>query len=475
MGATAARTRRRPQRVDAAARIDSLPVALAHPTADPPYAGRLRPRDSTPTTRLLSALCAWAWISLAASPVAAEANADAPQPERAPYRTPREGEAYTARVFGREFHAPARDLRRIVAVDVGIVATFPNTGGIPVVPIGAGFVFWRPDEDRFVDAIVAGIENDVLAAWSPPRMGRFEIVTVFSSSTIPAARSEIIEGEQREEIELVYGDVRVGAGLGYRRQVGLTIEDMMSINVTVEPGFLYFKRGPDTASDFDIPPDTFEILVRARFRYDDFERNLLSLIHSGFGFGAEALYGHRAQVADWGIDGAQNGEDARDFGLVRGYLQGARGVPWVHSDRHRMAGAIHFGAGVALDRFSAPRVGGGPDTDQFRAIRRPVIPGAALREFYPRGYVIMQGEYRYELPFVSFIGMTGSVSNVTENAESLSTRRDPHRWLSSLGGRWTSAFFFRSRMRLDYSYNFNVIRNDSLGGHAINFDVSREF
>lgn len=423
---------------------------------------------------MLAAICACGWAALA-RPAAAAANAESPQPEQEPHRTPRAGEAYTARILGREIRAPSRDLRKVFALDLGIVATIPNTGGIPVVPIGAAFVFWRPDEDHFVDAIVAGIENDVLAAWSPTGMGRFEIVTTLRSSTIPAARSEIIAGEQRKQIELVYGDVRVGAGLGYRRQVGVTVEDMMAFSVTVEPGYRYFKRGSDTAADFEMPPDTFEILVRARFRYDDFERNVLSLVHSGFGFGAEALYGHRGRVANWGIDGLQDGGNAQDFGLVRGYLQGARGIPWVDSERHRLEGAIHFGAGIDLDRFSAPRVGGGPSTDQFRAARRPVIPGAALGEFYPDRYVIMQGEYRYELTFFSYIGITGSVSHISANAESTSAEIGSPRWLSSIGGRWTTGFFFQTRMRINYSYNFNVIRDGSPGGQAILFDISREF
>ena len=403
------------------------------------------------------------------------AAADAPKPAPAAHRTPRAGEAYTTRIFGREVHVPARDLRKIFAVDLGLAATLPNTGGIPVVPFGALFVFWRPDTEQFADAVIAGIQNDVLAAWSPPGFGPFEIVGILRSSTIPAARSEIIAGEQREALEIEYGAVHVGAGLGYRRQVGLTVEEMMAFSLTVEPGYRYFERGSDTAASFEVPPDTFEIVVRARFRYDDFERNLLSLIHSGFGFGAEALYGHRGKVASWGIDGLQDGREGADFGLVRGYLQGARAVPFVESERQRIAGAVHFGAGIDLDRFSAPRLGGGPDADQFRAIRRPVIPGAALGEFYPDNYVILQGEYRYELAFFSYLGVRGSVSNISANAESTPTQPEGRRWLSSIGTRLTTGFFFRSRMRFSYDYNFNVIRDGSSGGHAILFDLSREF
>ncbi len=391
------------------------------------------------------------------------------------YRTPREGESFTGEIFGREVYAPSRDLRRVVAVDLGFAALIPGTGGIPVVPLGAVFVFWRPDENRFADAVVAGIFNDVLVAWSPERWGHFELVGSFGSSTIPAGQSEIVLGEQRKQAQLEYGYVRIGAGFGYRKQVGLTIEDMMAINLLIEPGYRYYNRGSDTAANFVVPLDTSDLVFRMRFRFDHFDRNLLSLIHSGYGFGSEAVYGHRSKTNDWGIDGLQDGAEAANYGLVTGYLVGATGIPFAHSERHRFVGTIFFGGGIDVDRFSAPRLGGGPDTSQYRAIRKPVIPGAGLGEFYPSNYVVMVAEYRYELAFFTFLGIQSSLSNLSANAESMPVVPSGRQWLSSIGTRLTTGFFLRTRLRFDYNYNFNVIRDGSRGGSEVVFELSREF
>src|ERR1051326_4255159 len=55
-----------------------------------------------------------------------------------------------------------------------------------------------------------------------------------------------------------------------------------------------------------------------------------------------------------------------------------------HTAVHAGNTAASEGTGKRLDRFSAPRVDGGPKDSEYFAVARPVLPGAALREFSPR-------------------------------------------------------------------------------------------
>ena len=395
-----------------------------------------------------------------------------------PYRTPRAGEAVDRTVLGRKVELPARDRRTTVALDLGFVLTSPRlTGprltGTDILPLGAFFIFDRPHEDQFFEAVVAVVSNDAIYARSPKAWGPFELVGTFQSSTIPVAQAEIIDGIEVNATELLWGEVHGGFGVGYRSQVGPAVDNMLAVMLLVEPGFLYFDSGDETAPNFVVPSNTFELRARLRARFDLFERNLLEMLHSGVGFGAEVVFGYRTAWTNWGPDAANQAAPTRQWTIVRGYLQTATGLPFGVSERHRLLGSVHAGAGFGVDRFSAPRLGGGIESDQYRTVPRPLVPGAALSEFYPERYVVMLGEYRYELAFFSFIGLRGSASYL--DRDRLGARPRESGWLLSLGTRLTTGFFFNSRLRVDYNYNFDVPRPGGSGGHELVLDISREF
>jgi len=157
---------------------------------------------------------------------------------------------------------------------------------------------------------------------------------------------------------------------------------------------------------------------------------------------------------------------------------GVAGVPFVESERHRLIGKIHGGVGDGLDRFSAVRVGGGPDPrgEEYGANWRPFLPGAAISEFFPEHYVIAMAAYRFDPTFFSSIsvgGFVGYLERVRSNsARILSDETDV---LPGVMTRLTTGFVFETRLQIEYAYNWGVIRKDEFGGHGIVVHVSGQF
>lgn len=394
----------------------------------------------------------------------------------APYRTPRAGEGFHTQLFGDPIEITPRDRRSVTALQVGSAFTAPGPSGAEVIPYGALFLFRRPDPDHFLEAILIGIQNDVLFARSPRGFGPFEYLLTLETSTVPVARSDLVGGERLKEEQLLWGFVRGGLGLGYRTDVAPGAADnMFSAALLVQPGFFFFDDGSDTRDDFVVPRDTFELRARLRVTHDAFERNLLEMVHRGFGFGLDASIGHRARWDDWGVQAREKAGSTQTFASLLGYAKFAAGLPGA-SERHRLIGALHFTVGDDLDRFSAPRIGGGPDGDEFKAIARPLIPGAVIEEFHPKHYVVALAEYRYELLFFTYLSLRTSLTWLDRDRLRAGTVRHENDWLPSLGARITTGFPFRLWLRLDYNYNFGVIRRgDELGGHEVVLALAREF
>jgi hypothetical protein len=136
-------------------------------------------------------------------------------------------------------------------------------------------------------------------------------------------------------------------------------------------------------------------------------------------------------------------------------------------DRHRLIGSIHGGTGDSLDRFSGLRVGGGPRLEDYEGLSRPLIPGAFTEEFTTSHYTVVVGEYRWEALFFTYLSLRGSAAYVDRDRLKSGEieRRDDI--LTSVGGRLTTGFFLRTRLQLDYNYNFQVIRKGEHGGHEV--------
>lgn len=127
----------------------------------------------------------------------------------------------------------------------------------------------------------------------------------------------------------------------------------------------------------------------------------MELLHHGFAFGGDALYGHRAHWRQWGDPAFEtpDNHDERTFMQASFYAALAGKVPWVPTERHRLIVTMYGGIGKNLDRFSTFRLPGRPTGYEWEALSRPLIPGVAFNELFPRKYAIANFTYRYEALF----------------------------------------------------------------------------
>jgi hypothetical protein len=395
------------------------------------------------------------------------------------YRTPLAGEGFRTVVFGREITVEPQDRRSVAAWDVGLQASVPEPGNSGFLPFGSLYFWVHPDDRSLLRAEVVGVYDDIFFSRASPESAPLEGVLTFSNFTVPVAQTELVDGESQNKEELLWGYVRPGFGFGLRRQVAPgNQENMFAFDLTAEPGFLYFDGGSKTAADFVVPRDTFEIRGHLQMRWDALERNLLELPHRGLAAGCDVVYGHRANWGDWGTNGENSAGEGRNYLSFTGYLLAAGGVPLVNSDRHRLLGSLHGGIGHHLDRFSAPRVGGGPAPmgEEYGSTWRPVLPGAVIQEFLPDHYALAVGEYRWEPIFFTYLSLRASLAWLDrQRLESGGGTYREENLLESVGARVTTGFFYETRLQMDYNYNFAVIRDGSYGGSAIVLHVSRNF
>ena len=415
-----------------------------------------------------------------------------PWDQSADYRSLRAGEGFRTSLFGFDVDEEARDRRSTSAIDLGTAAYFDGADEGSVIPFASLYFWRRPDERRFLRATVGGVVNDVIAARSFGD-SPFEAVFAFENNAIWFDdNSQWVDGERDEKEELRKMSVRGGAGVGYRRQLvpGWTPlvfadgvhpqrpDNMFSIYLLAEPKYLYFSER-NSAQAFVLPQDTFELAGRLAMRWDSLERNLMDLAHRGFAVGFDATHGWRANWEDWGIDRARSADEGRKPKLIQAFAVGATGIPGLN-ERHRLVALVHGGRGWDLDRFSQPRVGGGPRGNEYMSLARPILPGAAINEFTPdKHYAIALAEYRYELMFFTYLSAYGGVGYLDRERLGPARFAGPVRRqddvLYPVGARLTGPFFFRSQLQVEYNYNFDVIREGSHGGGELVMHLSRAF
>jgi hypothetical protein len=367
--------------------------------------------------------------------------------------------------------------RSITAAELGVQINLPGADSRAVVPFGAVYLWRRPDDQSIFRADLVGLYNDIFWAGSCPGLGHFEWVLTFENYTIPFSQYEIVDGNADKSQELIWGYARPGFGFGYREKVSPGHQDnMLAIDLTIEPGFLFFGKGTNAASNFTLPKDTFELREHLQVRWDAFERNLLSLPHSGFAAGADFVNANRTTWQNWGLNGQETG--GRDYRMASGYLLGVGPVPGVASERHRLIGSLNGGIGSDLDRFSATRIGGGALTlgEEYGSTWRPVLPGSIIQEYFPQHYVVAVGEYRWEALFFSYLALDGSIGwldRLRQTGPIVSDTTSKNDFFSSVGGEVVTGFFFNSDVHLSYNYNFSEIRNGKHGGNEILLQFSR--
>lgn len=390
-------------------------------------------------------------------------------PEEAVEHTPLSGEGFQTTVFGEEAVVPPWNRRSFQAWQVGLQLNFPQPDERAVLPIAALYWWNHPEsnEQIFYGTSVI-VYNDILFAKALAPSSPFEGLLTFNSNTIPVAQREVIDGRKFTPGSLYWGYIRPGFGLGYRDQIGPYNDNMFALDFIVEPGFLYFGRSNSTGSSFVTPKDTFEIRTRMELRYDRLSRNVLNMLHEGFATGANLIYGHRANWDRWGSNGQESG-DGQDYIEFNGYLIGGGRVPFVDSNRHRLLGYLHAGVGHNLDRFSAERVGGGPNPkgDAYNETWRPILPGASLLEFYPENYAIFAGEYRWEATFFTYLSAAGGVGTLNPLRQTDQGVRRRQTVYPFIGAQVVTGFFGDTRLTLSYNHNWGVVRDGKFGGNEI--------
>jgi hypothetical protein len=406
------------------------------------------------------------------------------------YKTPRAGEGFRTHIFGRYVEVEERDRRNTSAWDLGIVTTNPEADGASFAPFGALY-FWRRYDDWFLRADAALVYNNVWGAHSLRQGSPWEVVLGFENQTVPTDSTLWADGEEIEHEKLRWGYVEGRAGLGWRRQIDPGFFDVrfvdevhpqrpdnqLAIALLAEPKYLYFRQRNATPP-FVVPQDTFQLDGRFQVRYDALRRNILDLPHRGIAAGFDATYGWRSNWEDWGIGRNEDANRARRPWTTSAYGMISTGVPGVATDRYRMAHSVYAGWGGNLDRFSSPRVGGGPTGHEFLSLARPIIPGAAMSEFTPDHYVIGMGEYTYELFFFTYLTARAAVGWLDRDrlrpSNSFNVRRE-NDFLTAVGARLTTGFFFHTRLLVDYNYNFDVIRDGDRGSNEVVVHISRSF
>ncbi len=408
------------------------------------------------------------------------------------YRSIRAGEGFRTNLFGFDVAEEPRDRRSTSAIDLGTAAYFNGPDEGQNIPFASLYFWRRPDERRFLRATVGGLVNDVVAARSFGD-SPFEAVFTFENSAVWFDdNAQWVDGERDENQELRKMSVRGGAGVGYRRQLvpgwsPLVFADgvhpqrpdnMFSIYLLAEPRYLYFHER-NSADNFVLPQDTFELAGRLAMRWDSLERNLMDLAHRGFAVGFDGIYGWRSNWEDWGLDRAHRASEGREPKLIQAFAVAAMGIPGLN-ERHRLVSLVHGGRGWGLDRFSQPRVGGGPRGNEYMSLARPILPGSAINEFTPdKHYAIALAEYRYELMFFAYLSAYGGVGYLDRERLGPARFSEPVRsqddLLYPVGARLTTAFLFRSQIQIEYNYNFDAIRDGHRGGGELLVHVSKSF
>ena len=407
------------------------------------------------------------------------------EPSDPDYETPEAAEGFRTDIFGRRIAVQPRDRRAITAWDVGGMAWYPAAESEHELPMAALYLWRRPDEQELFRGTVSILYNDLFYARSLTSDSPFEAVFAFENDTTLSDYALWADGERFTREELETGWVRGALGLGYRRQIDSgwrfrfaeridpkAPDNMFEVRTTIEPKYLYFIDGHDTSPFFVTPQDTFELQGRVAMRVDAFERNLLDLLHRGYGVGVDGMLGWRANWEDWGF--GERAERKRDWRLLQAYAVVAGGIPAI-GERHRFIGSLHGGWGGDLDRFSRPRLGGGPGGEEYFAIARPRIPGAVLNEYTPAHYAVAIAEYRYELFFFTYLGARASTAWLERDRLRQDGVRREHDVMNSVGAQLTTGFLFETRLQVDYNYNFDVIRDGNRGGNELVVHVSGSF
>jgi hypothetical protein len=397
-----------------------------------------------------------------------------------PEKTPLAGEAFHLEMKGKEIDVPTRSRRSVTAVDFGVQVIPQGPRTQQVTPFGALYM-WRNADTRRFRATFAALYNDVRYNQGADWADGWEMVFTFNNLIVPFGRYEYVEGQAKTDVELKWSYIFAGLGVGYRKTLPPGHQDSaIEMALTYEPGYLWFDRSSHTSPLFITPSDTYEGRVHFRLRTDMLDRNLMELPHSGVAFGGDLFQGHRSHWQQWGgvvFDSPNVGKE-RDYVAGSVYAVAAGGVPFVENDHHRLIAEAYGGIGEHLDRFSAFRLPGRPKGYEWDALSRPMLPGVAFNELFPRKYVTADLTYRWGamLALFPYIRATYAFVERPRFVDNGAVRMQMDS-LPALGGGVITIGPWRTQIELNYTYNFGIFRSTEsgpqMGGHGIFISISR--
>jgi hypothetical protein len=425
------------------------------------------------TIVLATIVCA---STAAADDEVAPVRSDALHDELGEYRTPRAGEGFDTVLFGTPVTVPPRDRRTTHAIALGMLYNTPAIGELPYVPFAAYFANLYRDRWR-LRVVASGLVNEADVAYG--LIGGLEALGHVENSTIPFYTTEIVDGRSLDFTELRWGYTALYPGLGWRVPVPpWDLDNDLRVEVFYQARYYYFASSHVTDPSLNTPPDTYAHGVRGRIRLDMVERNLFEMPHAGFALGADLELVRRDVWEDHGPIGP-DGErqfterDTRDYGRIGGYLLGAFGLPFL-SERHRLVAQVHAGWGPRkrLDRFSAFRIGGGPQPTESSDLVRSPYPGAAFDQFFALDGVVTTLEYRLELLFFVYLHLRatyawGRIPTYHNTTGPPGQVRFVQRGGTSVSAGVTSGFLWDSSFYVEYAYDTGTVRGGEDGHTAL--------
>ena len=400
------------------------------------------------------------------------------------YRTPRAGERLrgTFPLFGFELDIAERRRDETMAVSLGASIYSPKVADQTVVPFAAFYYAdtWN-EKKRRIRVIAAGLANYVDFYEGSWNNYGIEFMATWENYTIPFPSSLIIEDTTLEDSKIYWGYLRAGFGIGWRKRIAPWAGDNnFSIYLLYEPALLYFKDTSDTASNYIVPDTTYEDRFHIRMRVDALERNIMELKHNGWAAGLDGIFGHRHNWKDHDYNGSFLKRKTQHYYYLSGYFT-IVGGPDSLSERHRFSFSIHGGISPddGLDRYSAPRLGGGPTGDEADTLSRSPIPGAQFDEYIVSRYLLFTVEYRLELLFFMYLHLKGVVGplrrmELSDDKQEVSLSKNEA--VGSLSVALTTGFAWNSQLYIEYSHDFGLLRGrKNKGGDNLLISWSKSF
>lgn len=168
---------------------------------------------------------------------------------------PLAGEPFKTEVLGEPVTVHSRDRKSVTAASFGVQYLHDGQKFFQILPFGALYV-WRnsDDEKRRFRGTFSGAVNDMNVESSSS--SGWELRFTFNNMIIPLGRSEYVEGQIIQDVELEWNYVFGGIGLAYRTIMSPGHQDnALEMSLTYEPGYRWFNRSQSTAPDFVVPTD----------------------------------------------------------------------------------------------------------------------------------------------------------------------------------------------------------------------------